>query len=112
MVNAKMNTTITVNVRWNALEVSILQSIGIEKDQLIGDCTYTISEMQKLNNRIAQSYNPESNQVNVADRFTKEDHTGKVPVIDLFEKTESILSNMERQKVMIDSFNYDENAEL
>lgn len=112
MANAHLNTQVSANVRWNALEVSILHSIGIEKDQLIGDCEYTIDEMAELNDRIGKAFDPENTQENVADRFTKTDHTGKIPINDLFKKTETILSNMERQAVIIDQFNYDETAEL
>lgn len=112
MANVNLNTKVTANVRFNALEISILETIGFDRMELAGDNEFTIEEMRKLNNKIAQSYNPDNDNVNVAERFTKEDHTGKVPVKHLFDKTETILANMERQKVVIDQFNYDNNAEL
>ena len=66
----------------------------------------------QMNNIIAQTQNPDRPDLTVADRFEQEDHTGKVPVDHLFDKTETILSNMERQRVIVDQFNYDPDAKL
>lgn len=103
MVNANLSTEVTVKVRWNALEKTILQDIGKDLEEVNGDCAYSLEEMKKLNNQIAQSFNPDNPDISVSERFKKEDHTGKNPVEELFDKTETILANMERQNVIVEN---------
>lgn len=112
MANTSMDPTIGVTVRWNALEKSILESIGYERDQLFGDCWYSLEDMRELDFTVAQTQNPERPDITVADRFERPDHVGKVPIDQLSNEIETILSNMERQKAIVDQFDYDPDSKL
>lgn len=111
-MNADFPTDATVTVRWNALEKTILSHLNGGNG--CGQATeqeLTHDEAMQLAGKLGKAMDPDNGLWTVPDRFHKEDHTGKVPLTDLYHKVEVLAANIERYDRMTEGFRYDETME-
>lgn len=109
-MNEKIEIEATATVRWNALEATILSELLNESRHEFQESNYTLSDMIELNGKIGRALDPDDETYSVPDRFHTEDHTGKIPVKDLFDKTEELIANLDRARTLGETFRYDETA--
>lgn len=112
-MNPEMTFQPTVDVTWNALETTILAELWGDKEWKVHQqAPYCYEDMRQLNGRLARAMDPADGDWTVPERFHQEDHTGKVPLKDLFDKTETLLANLDRARTLTDTFRYNSNDEV